>query len=94
MEEEIKIFFKDLFPINRSLTGDGNKKTIEYLIDNIIDDGEIKSVRSGTKVFDWKVPPVWNVNKAYVKNKFGEKVIDFKENNLNHLRALLVKKNY
>ncbi len=82
MEEEIKIFFKDLFPINRSLTGDGNKKTIEYLIDNIIDDGEIKSVRSGTKVFDWKVPPVWNVNKAYVKNNFGEKVIDFKENNL------------
>ena len=49
MEEEIQIFLNDLFPINRSLTGDGNKKTIKYLIDNIVDNGEMKSISSGTK---------------------------------------------
>lgn len=82
MEKEINDYLKDLFPLNRSLTGGDNIKTINYLIDNILGDGDIKTISSGSKVFDWIVPSEWNVKDAYVKNKFGQKIIDFKKNNL------------
>ncbi|MFL2600602.1 MAG: DUF4910 domain-containing protein [Flavobacteriaceae bacterium] len=81
-DKHINIFLNDLFPLNRSLTGRDNVKTIQYLIKKILPKGEIKSISSGKKIFDWIVPPEWNANEAYVKNKFGEKVIDFKKNNL------------
>ena len=82
LEEKINGYLKDLFPLNRSLTGDDNLKTIQYLIDNILEGGNIKSISSGEKAFDWEVPSEWNVKEAYVKNKFGNKIIDFKKNNL------------
>ncbi len=72
---------ENLFPICRSITGIGLLKSLlilrgksKYI--------KIKSFKSGTKVFDWKIPPEWNVKTAYIKNKKGEKVIDFKRNNL------------
>ena len=80
--KEIDKSLNDLFYICRSLTGSGNVQTIKYLIKNIINGGEIKSINSGKKVFDWKVPPQWEINDAYVKNKFGDKIIDFTQNNL------------
>ena len=99
-DKHINIFLNDLFPLNRSLTGRDNVKTIQYLIKKILPKGEIKSISSGKKIFDWIVPPEWNANEAYVKNKFGEKVIDFKKNNL-HLvsystafNGTISKKNY
>tara|TARA_B110000046_G_scaffold118347_1_gene125106 strand:+ start:449 stop:1798 length:1350 start_codon:yes stop_codon:yes gene_type:complete len=80
--KEIDKTLNDLFYICRSITGEGNIRTIEYLIKNIIKGGEIKSIKSGKHVFDWKVPPQWEIKDAYVKNKFGEKIINFKNNNL------------
>ena len=55
--KEIDKTLNDLFYICRSITGEGNIRTIEYLIKNIIKGGEIKSIKSGKHVFDWKVPP-------------------------------------
>ena len=80
--KEIDQILNDLFPLNRSLTGEGNKETLRYIKENFLPFSEIKSIKSGSKVFDWEIPPEWNVNDAYVKNKYGEKIIDFKKNNL------------
>ena len=73
-----------LYPINRSITGDGTKKTLK-IIKNQFKDFKIKSIKSGYKVFDWTIPPEWNVKEAYVEDKYGNKIIDFKNNNLHLL---------
>ena len=74
-------FCKDLYKIPRSLTGKGVNESLEY-IQNYIPI-EIKKVKSGTKVFDWTVPPEWNIYDAYVLDiKSNKKVIDFKKHNL------------
>ncbi len=74
-------FCKDLYRIPRSITGEGIVKTLKY-IQNIIPI-EIKTVKSGTKVFDWIIPPEWNINDAYVVElNSGKKVIDFQSHNL------------
>tara|TARA_Y100001970_G_scaffold286159_1_gene407674 strand:- start:39463 stop:42477 length:3015 start_codon:yes stop_codon:yes gene_type:complete len=72
---------KDLFPICRSITGNGVRETLSY-IKNILPELEIYQVPSGTKAFDWKIPKEWNIKDAYIKNSKGEKIVDFKENNL------------
>ena len=74
--------FQDLFPINRSLTGEGVKQTFDYLKKNILPNGKVKSLPSGTNVFDWEVPEEWEVLDAYVLNGSGEKIIDLHDNNL------------
>ncbi len=71
----------ELFPINRSLTGKGVRETLSYF-QNIIPELEIKSVPSGYKAFDWTVPEEWAIGDAYIENKEGEKIVDFKLNNL------------
>ena len=81
-EKEINESLKNLFPICRSLTGEGNDRTINFLKKEILNGGKIKSIKSGENVFDWKVPPQWEIYDAYVINKFGKKIIDFKKNNL------------
>jgi len=72
---------KKLYPLNRSLTGLGTKKTLK-IIKNYFPKLKIKKIASNTKVFDWKIPSEWNVYDAYVLDKNGEKIIDFKKNNL------------
>ena len=72
---------KKLYPLNRSLTGKGTKKTLEILkkeFPKLV----IKRIKSGTNVFDWKIPDEWNISDAYVIDKYGNKIIDFKKNNL------------
>ncbi|MFZ1289603.1 MAG: DUF4910 domain-containing protein [Melioribacteraceae bacterium] len=69
-----------LYPICRSITGNGNRKTLQ-IIKKIIPI-DIKEVPTGTKVFDWTVPKEWNINDAYVKDSSGNKIIDFKNSNL------------
>ena len=73
-----------LYPINRSITGEGIRQTLE-IIKNEFPNLKIKKVKSGTKVFDWTVPSEWNVKEAFVKDKYGKKIIDFKKNNLHLL---------
>ena len=72
---------KDLFPLNRSLTGIGNLETLKYLkdIDNNL---SIKYFSSGKKVFDWTVPDEWSVKSAYLLDSKGKKLCDFGVNNL------------
>ena len=71
----------NLFPICRSLTGRGIKKTLK-IIKSEFSDLKIYSIPSGTKVFDWNVPSEWNVTDAYVLDKDNKKIINFKLNNL------------
>ena len=73
-----------LFPINRSLTGEGTKKTLFYY-KKIFKKLKIKKVKSGSKFFDWKVPLQWEIKEAWIKNLNDETIVDFKENNLHVL---------
>ena len=70
-----------LFPITRSITGYGVRKTLK-IIQREFSELKIKKIKSGTKVFDWNIPPEWNVSDAYVLDKYNNKIIDFKKNNL------------
>lgn len=70
----------DLFPIGRSITGEGYRESLDILQKYI--PLEIKEVPTGQKVFDWTVPREWNISDAYVKNSKGEKVIDYQVSNL------------
>ena len=72
---------KILFPICRSITGNGIKKTLK-IIKNEFPKLKIYHVKSGKKIFDWKVPPEWNIKNACVIDSKDKKIIDFKKNNL------------
>ena len=72
---------KKLFPLNRSITGRGTLESLRIISKNF-KNFRIKSIRSGKKVFDWTVPPEWNVKEAFILDKNGEKIVDFKKNNL------------
>jgi aminopeptidase-like protein len=73
----------ELYPICRSITGDGVRETFDIIKQHI--SLSVYEVPTGTKVFDWTVPKEWNIKDAYVKNSKGKKIIDFKENNLHIL---------
>ena len=70
----------ELFPICRSITGDGLRQTLRRLQKDI--PLELREVPTGTQVFDWTVPKEWNIRDAYIKNSRGERVIDFRKSNL------------
>jgi len=78
--KEMGGYLKRLFPINRSITGDGNRKTLKILQEII----PLKVVEypSGQQVYDWTIPKEWNIKDAWIKNSKGEKVIDFQVSNL------------
>jgi len=76
----VESLLTELFPIYRSLTGDGNRKTLEILSEIL--PLEIHEIPTGQEVFDWIIPKEWNVKKAYIKNRQGEKIVDFSKNNL------------
>jgi aminopeptidase-like protein len=70
-----------LWPLNRSITGDGVRETL-CIIKNLIPDLSIIELPTGTKVFDWTIPKEWRVNDAYIISPDGSKICSFKENNL------------
>lgn len=72
---------KKIFPIYRSITGEGVRETLHELKKEV-PELQIIEVPSGTTVFDWQIPQEWNIKDAYIEKKNGERVIDFKENNL------------
>ena len=78
--EEIHQFIQELYPISRSLTGNGVRETLTRIATHI--PLVVHEVPTGTQVLDWMVPKEWNIVDAYVKNERGERVIDFKKSNL------------
>ena len=80
---EMYHLMSELFPICRSITGNGVRKTLNILKRHI--PLTVHEVPTGTHVFDWTVPKEWNITTAFVKNSKGEKIIDFMENNLHVL---------
>jgi aminopeptidase-like protein len=81
--EKMHELMVELFPICRSITGNGLRKTLKILKNHI--PLEIFEVPTKTKVFGWEIPGEWNINDAYIKNSKGEKIVDFKKNNLHIL---------
>ena len=76
-----------LFPICRSITGEGVRETLTILKEYIQEGGDdikfnIYNIPSNTRVFDWTVPKEWVIKDAYIEDKNHNRVIDFKENNL------------
>jgi len=79
--EEMHSWAKFLWPISRSITGQGVRDTLAYL-KKLLPDLTIKEVSSGAQVFDWVVPNEWNIREAYVSDDQGNRIIDFQINNL------------
>ncbi len=73
---------KKLYPINRSITGKGIIQTLKIVKKKHLPKLNIKKIRSGTKVYDWRIPPEWNIKNAYIKDESGKKIVDYKRNNL------------
>ena len=80
--KEIDLIEK-LFPICRSITGNGVRQSLQILQEII--PLEIVEIPTGTEVFDWKIPKEWNITDAYIKDQSGNKVVDFQANNLHVL---------
>jgi aminopeptidase-like protein len=77
--ESMHAFMRELFPICRSITGDGVRETLAAVARRM--PLELHEVPSGTKVLDWTVPDEWNIRDAYIA-KDGHRVVDFRESNL------------
>lgn len=82
-------FANKIFPIHRCLTGDGVRKTLEYINMEIHSMGgyslNIREIPSGSRIFDWMTPKEWTIRDAYIEDKNGKHIIDYKDNNLNVL---------
>lgn len=77
---------KKIFPLNRSLTGDGVRKTIDILSQSLYQCTglrfKVHEIPSGTKVFDWVVPKEWAISEAFIETENGNRILDFANNNL------------
>ena len=80
MGEELYQLINRLFPICRSITGNGVRESLKIMQEYL--PLQINEVPSGTTVFDWAIPKEWNINDAWIKNMKGEKVVDFNLSNL------------
>ena len=78
--QELYQLISELYPICRSITGNGFRETLKIIQKHI--PLEIHEVPTGTQVFDWTIPKEWNIKDAYIKNSQGEKIVDFANSNL------------
>lgn len=78
--QDIFSFAAEIYPICRSITGNGVRETLRAISAHI--PLEIHEVPTGTAVFDWVIPQEWNIRGAYIKDGRGEKIIDFARSNL------------
>ena len=80
-DEPMHQWLEELFPICRSLTGNGVRTTLRY-IQKLVPLMQLHEVPSGTVAFDWTVPEEWNISEAYIENERGERLVDFADCNL------------
>ena len=80
-KDEMWMLMNELFPICRSITGNGFRNSL-YILKSILPEIQMFEVPTGTRVFDWTVPKEWNISEAYIENEAGDKILDFKDNNL------------
>ncbi len=78
--DEIFAFAAKIYPICRSITGNGVRETLRQIGAHI--QLEVHEVPTGTSVFDWNIPREWNIRGAYIKDERGEKIVDFTKSNL------------
>ena len=73
---------KFLFPICRSITGNGIRETLEYF-EKYHDEYSRLKFKTGSKVFDWEIPKEWNISNGYFEHiETGQRYAEFKNNNL------------
>src|SRR5208283_1628481 len=77
---ELHRFAADLYPICRSITGDGIRQTLAMIQERV--PLHIFDVPTGTPVFDWTVPKEWNIRDAYIAGTDGKRVVNFRQCNL------------
>lgn len=78
--ESMHALVRRLYPICRSITGDGVRRTLEVLGESV--PLQVSEIPTGTGVFDWTVPKEWNIRDAYIADGTGARVVDFRESNL------------
>src|ERR1700733_11857672 len=79
--DEMYRFVAELFPVCRSLTGDGVRQTLAA-IRRHLPELAVHEVPTGTQVFDWTVPDEWNIRRAKLLGPGGESIVDFRDHNL------------
>jgi aminopeptidase-like protein len=81
--QRMHALISELFPICRSITGNGVRQTLEIIrrIIPIV----IYEIPTGVKAYDWEIPKEWNINDAYIKDSSGKKIVDFAQSNLHVL---------
>lgn len=78
--QELYALMERLFPIHRSITGDGVRETLRIIGEHV--PLEMHEVPTGTPAFDWEVPREWTIRDAYIKDRHGRRLVDLKNNNL------------
>jgi len=81
--EEIHQLVAKLYPICRSITGEGVRQSLKIISDYI--PVQVHELPTGTPVFDWTIPKEWNIKDAYIRNPQGQKIVDFQKSNLHVL---------
>ncbi len=81
--DQIYALAAEIFPICRSITGDGVRRTLSRLARHVA--LEVHEVPTGTQVFDWSIPPEWTIRDAYIKDAAGRRIVDFRSSNLHVL---------
>lgn len=81
LHQEIYDFVEKIYPFPRSITGNGVRQTLQE-IQHHLPELKTHEIPSGTHVFDWQIPDEWNIHDAYVMDESGQRIIDWKKNNL------------
>ena len=80
---KIHALMRELFPICRSISGDGVRRTFELVSRHV--PLELTEVPTGTEVLDWAVPREWNIREAWIADPSGRRIVDFQDSNLHVL---------